>query len=272
MAAFVEQDLTFEGHRVHCWEGGEGYPLLLLHGTGPGTSTTGNFLRLMPRLAERCRVLAADLIGFGLSGRKTAPPYFDFALWLRQAKFLLARLPPGPVGVFGHSLSGALALRLAADDPRVAKVLTTGAVGTRFPVPPELATIWTYPETRDDLRRAIECLVYDRSIVTDAFVDSRLAALRDDPTYAAYFRGMFGGDKQALVDSAAIAPADLGRIAADVAMIHGRDDRPVPARLTTLVLAEAIPRVDVTIIGRCGHSPSLEHPDKVLAQARLLFG
>ena len=37
---------------------------------------------------------------------------------------MLALLPAGPCGVAGHSLGGALALKLAAPSPRISKVLT----------------------------------------------------------------------------------------------------------------------------------------------------
>ena len=38
-----EFDVPFENTTLHCWEGGSGYPLLLLHGSGAGASTPGNF-------------------------------------------------------------------------------------------------------------------------------------------------------------------------------------------------------------------------------------
>lgn len=268
---FVEQDLEFDGHRVHTWEAGTGFPILLLHGTGPGTSTIGNFIQIMGPLAERYRIVATDLIGFGLSGRKTAEPYFDFDLWYRQAQFLLDRMEGDAVGVFGHSLSGAIALKLAANNPRVTKVLTTGSIGTKLQVNEHLARIWTFPEDLDQLRLTIETLVYDGSVITDAFLDNRFTILHGDG-YAPYFRSLFGGDKQRLMDSTIVPEADLARIDADVLMMHGRDDRPVPAAETTLVLSRILRNCDVMLVGRCGHSPSLEHPEKVLRGAELVFG
>lgn len=268
---FVEQDLEFEDYRIHTWEGGSGFPVLLLHGTGPGTSTIGNYVKIMEPLAARYRVFAADQIGFGHSGRKSTEPYFDFDLWVRQAQFLLDRLEGSAVGIFGHSLSGAIALRLAAANPRVTKILTTGAIGSRFKVNRHLETAWTFPEGREDLRAAIKTLVYDDSVITDAFLDDRLRILHADG-YAAYFRSMFGGNKQRLLDSTVLEESELAMIEADVIMLHGRDDRPVPAAETTLVLGQAIRNCDVVLVGRCGHSPSLEHPDKVLGAAQQLIG
>ena len=44
-----------EGYGVRYWEGGSGFPLLMVHGVGPGTSVVGNFGPAMEALAERIR-------------------------------------------------------------------------------------------------------------------------------------------------------------------------------------------------------------------------
>ncbi|HZU64472.1 MAG TPA: alpha/beta fold hydrolase, partial [Novosphingobium sp.] len=69
---------SFEGLSVGCRIGGAGLPLLLIHGSGPGASTIGNWRLVLEDLANRYHVHAMDLVGFGESDRKPAPPYFDF--------------------------------------------------------------------------------------------------------------------------------------------------------------------------------------------------
>src|SRR5215212_2271897 len=96
---FREQDHSWQGHSIHTWRGGRGKPLLLLHGSGPGASTLGNWSRVLKPLAERFEVLAADLIGFGLSSRKKEPPYFDLQLWQAQASFLVDQIGRDDIGV-----------------------------------------------------------------------------------------------------------------------------------------------------------------------------
>ena len=51
--------------RVETWEGGSGFPVLMLHGVGPGTSIQGNFGPVLEPLAAHCKLLAMDLVGFG---------------------------------------------------------------------------------------------------------------------------------------------------------------------------------------------------------------
>ena len=62
-----------EGIDVHYWAGGTGFPLLMLHGVGPGTSIQGNFGPVLEPLAARCRIVAVDLIGFGASAIGSLP-------------------------------------------------------------------------------------------------------------------------------------------------------------------------------------------------------
>jgi len=266
-----EQDIEFEGTSVHFWEGGSGFPILMLHGSGPGAGTMGNWRFVLEPLAASYHVFATDLIGFGESGRKQQEPYFDIGLWRRQAQFMLDRLPAGPVGIIGHSLSASLALGLAAANERVTKVLTTGAMGGHFEVNESTNLCWTFPETRAQLREAVECLVYDQSVVTDALLDSRMKILHDGE-YGPYFRSMFAGGKQQYVDAAVLPVEILSALSSDVVMMHGRNDQPFPYAENSLALSAAIPHADVILVGRCGHSPALEHPQKFLSAANFLFG
>jgi 2-hydroxymuconate-semialdehyde hydrolase len=263
-----EFDVPFEDTTLHCWEGGSGYPLLLLHGSGAGASIPGNFRRVLAPLSRHYRVLAADLVGFGLSGRKREPPFFDMAMWLRQASYLVERLG-GPAGVVGHSLSGAIALKLAGQRRGVTAVLTTGTMGTAVPSPAG-NRLWRYPETREQLRQSTQVTVFDPALIDDAEVDYRWRILTQ-PGYREYYESMFAGDKQAYIEQSALTGDELATIDVPVMMLHGRHDRSFPPENTCMRLARSIP-ADVWLIERCAHSVALEHPDKFLAAVGVLFG
>ncbi|HUD24794.1 MAG TPA: alpha/beta hydrolase [Burkholderiaceae bacterium] len=267
---YSDHHLTVDGIRAHYIQGGRGHPLLLIHGSGPGASTVGNWRRVLDPLAEHFHVYAMDLIGFGSSGRKPQPPYFDLELWLRQCRALIAQMPGPQIGVVGHSLSASLALKLAATEPRIAQVLTTGAMGAQFDVNDSTVRVWTFPATRDELRRTAEVLLYDKSLIDDAYLDARVAILYKDPGYGPYFASMFSGDRQAFADQAVLYAGDLTRISCKVAMLHGRDDVAFPPAIT-LDIARYLPQADVTLIGRCSHSIAMEYPEKLLSAARSLF-
>ncbi len=259
-----------EGYKVHLWEGGSGFPVLMLHGVGPGTTIVGNYGPVLEPLAERCRVVAVDLIGFGESERKAAPPYFDVDLWVRQGLALLDRLGDGPCGIAGHSLGGALALKIASRAPRIAKVLTSSSIGAAYPLNEALDGFWALPGDQAELRRAMERMVHEADAVTDEMIEGRWQLLESEG-YAEYFGAMFAPPRQHYIDAGIVSADELKAITADVVMLHGRDDQPCPAAETTLVVAESLPHADVRLYGNCGHNLPRERTKDYLAAATELF-
>ena len=268
---FAESDFSIGGATAHMWEGGSGFPLLLMHGVGPGTSTLANFGRVLEPLAARYHLFATDLVGFGLSGRKSAPPYFDYDLWLDQVQTVLDRMPEGPVGVIGHSLSGSLGLRLAARHRRVEKLLLSCPLGTDFEVNESLARAWTFPSDKEDLRETMSLVYYDTSSLTDDNLDYRYSVLTKDG-YGAYFDKIFAGDKQALVGPTIVTADEIARISAEVVIVHGREDRAVPIEATTEKLARMLKGADIHALARCAHGPATERTEEFMAIATALFG
>ena len=270
-ARLTAETFVFEGLTAGCYAGGSGPPLLLLHGSGPGASSVGNWRGVLDELAADHRVIALDLIGFGTSDRRAAPPYFDFALWVRQARAAIDRFDAPRVGVIGHSLSGAIALRVAAEDARVTRVMTTGTMGSAMPVNAHLAKVWRCPASREDMRDAARTLIHDAALIDDAYLDARMAVI-GSPAYRAYFDAMFDRDFAAVIEAARVPAATLAGIDARVLMVHGRDDLPFPAEHTTLALLPDLPGADALLLSRCGHSVAMERPAAFLAAARLHFG
>lgn len=263
--------MAFEGLSASYHVGGQGKPLLLLHGSGPGASTIGNWRTVLPELVERHRVIAMDLIGFGLSDRRPEPPYFDVALWLRQARAALDLFEGGEIGVVGHSISGALALRLAAEDRRVTRVMTTGTMGGPMPVNPHLRHVWRCPATRDAMREAAGVLIRDTSLITDAYLDARMAIIGSED-YRAYFDAMFAGPFEPFIAAARLAPETLRAVTARVLMLHGRDDRAFPAEHNSVALLPDLARADLWLLSDCSHSVAMERRDAFMAAVGVLFG
>lgn len=255
---------------VHYLEGGSGFPLLMVHGSGPGASTLGNWRKVLEPLASRYHVFAMDLVGFGQSGRKAGAPFFDFPLWLDQCMAMLARMPEGPVGLLGHSIAGSLALKAAARCERVSKVMTTGCMGAVFVPNRATETTWTFPADRAALVEAAANLIHDRSLIDEAYLANREAVLRSGD-YDSYFGSMFGGDKRRFIDAAVLSTEELARVKCEVLMLHGRQDIGFPAELS-LRVAEHLPHADVVLLGNCSHSIAFEHPDKFLSFANSFMG
>jgi 2-hydroxymuconate-semialdehyde hydrolase len=266
-----EKQTSFEGIAVSYVQGGQGFPVLMIHGSGPGASTAGNWAKVLEPLSGFCSVYAMDLIGFGRSARKPQPPFFDFDLWFRQCRAMVQLIPGAQVGIIGHSISGALALKLAACEPRVTKVLTTGCMGAPFTINEDTIRTWTFPRSQEELIRAARGLIHDHRLIDDAYLRTRERVLFGDPDYGAYFDSMFGGDKRDYVKATLLTPDELARVRCEITMMHGRDDRPFPAEQLTLTLSKSIPQADVILLGSCSHSIAMEHPAKLIDAARRLF-
>jgi 2-hydroxymuconate-semialdehyde hydrolase len=270
--AFIETEHAFAGLTVRGVQAGRpGAPaLLLLHGSGPGASSLGNFRAVIEPLAERFHVHAMDLIGFGRSDRKPAPPFFDYPLWLAQCRDMLGRMPGESVGVIGHSLSGSFALRLAASEPRVGRVMTTATLGARFAGNPTTFASWSVPRDRAQLVESARRLIADPARIDDAWLAQREQVLFAGD-YRAYCEAMFAGDRQTFIDQAALTGDELASIVCPVLLVHGREDMGYPYAELSLALGERIADADVALLGRCSHSVAFEQPAKFLALARSFF-
>ena len=102
--------------------GGSGPPLLLLHGLG---GTAANWNVLAPPLAARFTLLVPDLPGHGGSAPLAAVPglgaFADRIALVAKREGLL------PAAAVGHSLGGAVALRLALRQPNAVTALVLAA-------------------------------------------------------------------------------------------------------------------------------------------------
>lgn len=261
---------TIAGHDVHYWTGGKGFPILMLHGVGPGTSIVGNYQPVLEPLSRHCKIVAPDLIGFGKSARKVAPPFFDIALWVEQGLAMLDLLPPGPCGIAGHSLGGALALKIASRSSRVTRVLTSSSIGAPYPLPAALDNFWAVPADAAVLAQAMRRMVHDPTAVSADMVADRWT-LFQSPGYADYFAKMFAAPRQRYIDAGILSDNELSHIRARVVMLHGRDDQPCPAEATTLAVARGLPGADVHLLGGCGHNLPREKTAAYLAAAISLF-
>ena len=249
--------IPFEGLRANAYEGGEGRALLIVHGSGPGASSIGNWRLVLDDLAERYHVLAIDLIGFGLSDRKPEPPYFDFDLWVRQIVAALDHLGGTEIGIIGHSLAGALVLKAASLDSRIGGVLTTGTMGAPMPVNPALDYVWRCPASREEMRRAAQALIADHGLITDAYLDFRMQVI-GSKEYQRYFNAMFDQPFETYIEAAVLDDETLARITVPVLMLHGTKDEPIPAETGSIALQPKLPRADVLLLCNCSHSVAME--------------
>lgn len=264
-----EAQFEFEGLPVTYYHLGSGKPLLLIHGSGPGASSIGNWRKVLEPLAARFEVFAMDLVGFGKSPRKPEPPYFDYGLWARQAAAMLARMPGNEVGVLGHSISGSLALTLAANESRVAAVMTTGTMGVPFTPTDTTRRCWRCPTNRAELVAALSGLIHDTSVIDEAYLAAREPVVFA-PGYADYFNTMFAGDPAQYVQAAVLSPETLAKVTCPVLLLHGREDTAFPPS-SSVEIAARLKHADLVLLSDCSHSVAFERTDIFLNLALPFF-
>ena len=132
----MERRLELAGVSTAVLEGGEGPPVVLLHGPG---EFAAKWLRVIPYLVRTHRVIAPDLPGHGTSEVIDGPLDADRVLtWLGE---LIEHTCTSPPALVGHVLGGAIAARFAIDhSDRLDRLVLVDTLGLgRFRPAPRFA-------------------------------------------------------------------------------------------------------------------------------------
>ncbi|MFI6517685.1 alpha/beta fold hydrolase [Spirillospora sp. NPDC050679] len=249
-------------------EAGDGPPLLLLHGSGPGVTGWRNFSGNLPALAEHFRCLILEFPGFGVSDPTDQHPMVAASGAVLR---FLDGLGLDRVDVIGNSMGGIVAARVALERPeRIGRLVTVGGVGRNIfsPGPGEgirLLQEFTENPTRQALVQWLHSMVYDPALVTEEMVEERWRQATDPATLDSA-RRMYGKAAFAATAAAAAASdtppywATLHRLKAKTLITWGRDDRVSPVDMALLPM-RTIPDVEVHVFPDCGHWVMIEQKD-----------
>ncbi|WP_433534360.1 alpha/beta fold hydrolase [Micromonospora sp. CA-249363] len=254
----AHRTVTVDASPVHVLESGAGPAVLMLHGSGPGTTGSGAWASTAQTLGTSWHLVAPDQAGFGHTS-VPAGHRGGLRLWTEQAAGLMDALGVERYAVVGHSMGGAVALALAAARPRqvtrVVAVSTMGAPGA--PLSADLDAIWSAPADPHGARDMLSRLLLDQTLVTDAAVEARAAAMRDG---ASAYASLFPAPRARWVDDLTLTARTLAAIRAPVLLVHGAQDRVTPLDTAARPLLEHLADVRLHVFGRCGHVPAIEHP------------
>jgi pimeloyl-ACP methyl ester carboxylesterase len=260
----TERRLLSAGISTAVLEGGDGPPVVLLH--GPMGNAT-HWMEIIPRLAEIHRVIVPDLPGHGASD-VTGEDRLDTDRVMAWLDGLIEQTCKTPPSLVGQLLGGSIAARYASEHgDRLRHLVLVDTFGLRpFQPTPEfgraLANFLAQPTEHshtelwqhcafdlDTLRRRVagrwqpfEAYNLDRA--RTASVQAALAALME----------CFGAP--------AIPDSDLARIAVPTTLIWGRHDRATPLAVAKDASARFGWRLHV--IEDCNDDPPVEQPDALL--------
>ncbi|NKY76728.1 alpha/beta fold hydrolase [Rhodococcus opacus] len=256
----IGRTIDVDGIATNYHDSGEGYPVLLVHGSGPGVSAWANWRLTIPALAKQFRVLAPDVLGFGYTDRPRGIRY-DTTNWSRHLIGFLDALKVERIAVVGNSFGGGLALRLAIEHPdRVHKLVLMGSVGVRFPITPALDAVWGYRPSVARMRSLLDVFAHDRRLVSDELAELRYQASARPGVQEAY-AAMFPAPRQRALDALSLSEERIRTIGHETLVIHGRDDEVIPLSASER-LERLIDRAQLHVFGHCGHWVQIEHSDR----------
>jgi 2-hydroxy-6-oxonona-2,4-dienedioate hydrolase len=135
--AVEEHNVEIDGLPIRYLSGGEGPPLVLLHGAGDNAL---DWRWVMPTLAVTHRVYALDLPGSPDSARPAvdySPAFFE-----RFVASFVDTLSIGPATFVGNSLGGLISLRLALSEPaRVTALVLVDSAGLGQAINPAFTSV-----------------------------------------------------------------------------------------------------------------------------------
>jgi len=259
----------------------DGPAIVCVHGLG---GSAVNWSAVAPLLAERCRLVAIDLPGHGLTwahGRKTGVPA-NRALLHRFVREVVGR----PVILMGNSMGGMISLLQAAAEPAdvAGLVLVAPAVPLAASRPDPLVTAMfaaystpvlgrsllaarrrlLTPEKSVDLM--LQLCTVDPSRVPNEVVQEHYAMARARADYAGAGRDFLAAARSVVRTVADVRGGGyrrtLRQVTAPTLLIHGDHDRLVSV-VAARAAARANPDWSLVTLADAGHVPQLEWPQEV---------
>lgn len=246
--------------KLHYHEAGEGHPLILLHGSGPGVSGWSNFSENLPVFARNFRTIVVDMPGFGASPDVDYDrPYPEIAS--QAIVTLLDDLAIDKAHLLGNSMGGWVSLETAALAPdRVERMVLMGPGGLYAPtLGPMLSEgarrlhEFLDKPSRSALEAWVDSMVYDPATITPKLLDDRW----ENSTAPRAIDRM-----RAVIDSLNLPGktplwSRTEQIPHETLITWGRDDRMLPPD-GAFFAVRRMPKADLHLLGECGHWAQIE--------------
>jgi len=260
--------LEVDGLKVACVLTGHGPPVLLLHGFGEFIES---WAYNIPALSQHFTVVAPDLPGHGQSD----PPQQDVTLpyCLRFVIGLMDSLGIERASLVGRSMGGPVCLGLAAEHPgRVNRIVLVSSAGYTSRVPlhyrlavlPILGDILLGPPAlinETTVRLAMKRQFYDPNRLPADWTRIACHYLRM-PHRNMTIRSIIRANANLISPRPrADVPHYLPQVKTPILIIHGRQDRLVPAEQAN-VAVHLMPGAGLLLLDECGHNPQMEHASR----------
>lgn len=258
--------IEIDGMQVHYKDEGNGFPIVLLHGTAASLHTWDDWTT---ELSKKYRVIRLDLPGFGITGPNKNADYSieSYVKFLHQ---FLSKINVNEYYLAGNSLGGNIAWNYAAEhSEKVTKLILIDASGLptnkeqpfvfKMAKTPILSSLFLYITPKYFIEKNMKEVYEDDSKISDELIDRyHKMVLRE-------------GNRQAFIDRAKtdFTPNEfknsekLKTILTPTLLIWGAKDTWIPLdngkRMNNL-----LPNATLYVIKNSGHVPMEENPKESL--------
>ena len=265
MGGIESKFILVEGMRTHYFEGGRGFPVVLLHSGEFGASAELSWEFTLPALAQHFHVIAPDWLGFGQSAK-----LFSFddmrALRVHHIAAFLKTLGITNAHFIGNSMGGGMLASVAAMGQPcwpIARMILASAGGFA-PVNEARKLLNSYDGTREHMRRILETTLISSPLRSDeAYLEKRhrlsLVPGSWECTAAARFRrpGVMTGQKDEIDYRAILRPTLIVAGAKDPLREPGYAEK----------LQKEIAGSELVVFSEAGHFPHIDSPERFNAIA-----
>ena len=240
---------------------GEGEPLILIHGSGPGVTAFANWRGVIPDFSRHFRCYAPDTLGFGYTDFPSDIRGFSMERWVSHLVGFMDALGIARAHFIGNSYGGALTLALATSHPqRVGRVVLMGSAGLPFAITEGLEKVWGYEPSLDAMRDLMNTFAHDSALVKEEIVQSRYeASIRPGAQEA--FASLFPEPRQRWLEELATDEDKLRAMPHETLIVHGREDTIVPFS-NSVRFHGLIGNSELHVFGGCGHWTQIERRDR----------
>jgi pimeloyl-ACP methyl ester carboxylesterase len=238
------------GHKIRYLEQGSSDKIIILvHGLG---GSAERWLKVMPLLSYKYRVIALDMIGFGHGDKDSADYTIEFF-----AKFLSSFIDSIGINkavLIGTSLGGQIAARCAGSDKAIEQlvlVAPSGAMKHSTPTLDAYITAALYPN-QSNARTAFEMMSHSGTI--DEFTVTDFVKMMAAPNAKFAFLSSVLSVKNSQIHE------DLHKIKIPTLLVWGKEDKMIPIEYAQEFLG-SIRNCKFLELKGVGHLPHLEHPE-----------
>ena len=268
-------ELTFENtkkliqtpdYQIQINEAGQGHPIFMIHGTGPGATGWSNFSPNIKELSKKYRCIAVTMPGWGESSPQTLATGRDQVKAMIQ---LMDTMGIDKATYVGNSMGGMISVQVTAFHPeRVSHLITmgSGAPGVAIvqPAGPSegigvLVDCYANP-IPENFKRLVKIMCYDSSNASDELAQQRSDAAMEFPEHNQNWLEIWREPGASFGRLQEAIPL-LQKSTVPALLIHGRDDRTVHYE-ASLRLISMIPDSRMLLLNHCGHWAQLEHANE----------